>query len=299
MFWFPPKKTQRDLSREYRESSSNRNTRSYHTTASRLHIDKRHQLFNKISNGCRQDLPTWRRATGAWTVPLKSSTLLLEIKSESGCCYNKPPRKRALQRAPWSVSTAPAPSADTLTMGALGAPRGCSSHRGCLGCSDRCNSSAEWHRGWGGRADAGGLPERGTVMGRAGGESLWPNNGSLESMHVRCFHRGKPAKCTLSSNLYEEKKEKRTFKTSVVCYTVYSDELLSFWIKRLTLAILLLFSISMLKKYSYSHFLEWSLSSKRAKDKSLLLKICSPKPLITLKHLKSAQTLRRHIKNTL
>lgn len=177
-------------------------------------------------------------------------------------------------------------------MGALGPPRGCSSHRGCLGCSASCNSSAEWLRGWGGRADAGGLPERGTVMGRAGGESLWPNNGSLESMHVRCFHRGKTAKCALSSNVYKEKKEKRTFKTSVVCYTVYSEELLSFWIKRLTLAVLLLFSISMLKKYSYTCFLERSLSAK-AKDKSLLLKICSPKPFITLKHLESAQTLGR------
>lgn len=294
MFWFLPQKTQRDLSREYRESSSNRNTRSYHTTASRLDTDKRHQLFNKISNGCRQDVPTWRRATGAWTVPLKSSTLLLEIKSESGCCYNKQPRKRALQRAPWSVSTA-----DTLTMGALGPPRGCSSHRGCLGCSASCNSSAEWLRGWGGRADAGGLPERGTVMGRAGGESLWPNNGSLESMHVRCFHRGKTAKCALSSNVYKEKKEKRTFKTSVVCYTVYSEELLSFWIKRLTLAVLLLFSISMLKKYSYTCFLERSLSAK-AKDKIPFAQNLLPK---TIYHFKTSRvcpdTGKTHIKKTL
>lgn len=212
MFWFP-KKTQSDLSREHRENSSSRSTRSYHTTASRLDTDKRHQLlFNKISNGCRQDVPTWRRAKGAWTVPLKTPTLLLEIKVWISCCYNKAPRKRVLQRAPSSVNTAPALSADTLTMGALGPPRGCSSQRGCLGCSARWNSSAQWDRGWGGRAgtaDGGELPERGTGMGRAAGESLWPNNGSLESMHVSCFHRGKTVKCTLSSNLYEENKTKQ------------------------------------------------------------------------------------------
>lgn len=192
-------------------------------------------------------------------------------------CYIKPPHKRVLQRAPSPVSTAPAPRADTLTMGALGPPRGCSSHRGCLGCSARCNSSAEWGRAWGGRAGtagAGGLPERGTVMGTAGGESLWPNNGSLESMHVSCFHRGKTVICTLSSNFYEEKqnktkqnkKEKRTLKP--VCYTVYSEELLSLWTKRLTLAVLLLFSISMLKKYSHSCFLERSLSTKAKENPS-------------------------------
>lgn len=200
----------------------------------------------------------------------ENSHLAARDKVWISCCYNKAPRKRVLQRAPSSVNTAPALSADTLTMGALGPPRGCSSQRGCLGCSARWNSSAQWDRGWGGRAstaDDGELPERDTVMGRAAGESLWPNNGSLESMHVSCFHRGKTVKCTLSSNLYEEnktkqnKKEKRTFKTSVL-YTVYSDRTLVLLVKRLTLAVLLLFSISMLKKYSYSCFLEWSLSTK-------------------------------------
>lgn len=57
-------------------------------------------------------------------------------------------------------------------------------------------------------------------MGKAAGESLCPNNGSLESMQVRCFHRGKTVKCTLilSSNFYlkKKKKKKRTFKTSVL-----------------------------------------------------------------------------------
>lgn len=59
-------------------------------------------------------------------------------------------------------------------------------------------------------------------MGRARGESLWPNNGSLESMHVSCFHRGKTVICTLSSNFYEEKQNKtkqereKNIKTSVL-----------------------------------------------------------------------------------
>lgn len=144
-------------------------------------------------------------------------------------------------------------------MGAPGPPRGCSSHSGCLGCSAGGDSSAQ---GGGGTADAGELPDRGAVMGRAAGESLWPNNGSLESMHVSCFHRGKIVKCTWSSNFYEENKKqnnktrKRKEHLKPVCHTVYSEGALLLLIKTLTLAVLLLFSISMLKKHSYSCLLE-------------------------------------------
>lgn len=55
----------------------------YRTVTFRLDNDKRRKLFNKISNGWKQDLPTWGRTTAAWTEPLKSFTSLLEIKSAS------------------------------------------------------------------------------------------------------------------------------------------------------------------------------------------------------------------------
>lgn len=52
------------------------------------------------------------------------------------------------------------------------------------------------------------------MIGKAAGELLCPNNGSLESMQVKRFHRGKTVKCTLmpSSNFYFKKTNKRTFK---------------------------------------------------------------------------------------
>lgn len=70
-------------------------------------------------------------------------------------------------------------------------------------------------------------------MGKAVGESLCPNNESLESMQVRCFHRGKTVKCTLILEYqFMLKKRKRKEDLKPACI-VYSEGALFLLIKRL------------------------------------------------------------------
>lgn len=59
-------------------------------------------------------------------------------------------------------------------------------------------------------------------MGKAVGESLCPNNESLESMQVRSFHRGKTIKCTLILE-YQFILKKRKENLKPVCCIVYSE----------------------------------------------------------------------------